>query len=132
MHIPHLAILITMKDLRLIQRITHSEQHKNLFNHTLFHHLRITVLSFIPRDRSLHITIDNTIYTMTPTCTTNVTKPHHLHLFLNPHNKLHYLQHIHNVNEHSIYHLIIIIIYHHHIHNNGRCISPIPPSVQQG
>ena len=74
----------------------------------LFHHLRITVSSpLIPCDRSLYITIDNIVHTLTPSPITSEATPHRFHLFLNQHDRLPYLRHIHNVDEQSRYHLEI-------------------------
>ena len=93
-HISHPVIPITMKHLRKLQGLVHSGKYQNISTRTCFHHLRITTISpLIPRDRSLHITNNNIIYVLTPTGTTNVATPHHLHLFLNPHNCMPYLRH---------------------------------------
>ena len=95
-HICHPVLPITIKHLHTLQRTIHSGQYHNIFNRTLFYHLRITVLSpLVPPDRLLYITIDNIIYALTSTGTTNVDTPYRLHLFLNPHNRMLYLRHTH-------------------------------------
>ena len=111
-HICHPVLPITIKHLHTLQRTIHSEQYHNIFNRTLFYHLRITALSLlVPRDRLLYITIDNIIYALTSTGTTNVDTPHRLHLFLNPHNRMLYLQHTHEVDERTTRYLEITIIF---------------------
>ena len=51
----------------------------------MYHHLHISNQSIhIPRDRSLKITIDNTIYTMTPKSTDTTPTQHTIYLFFNP------------------------------------------------
>ena len=62
----------------------------------------------LPRDRTLHITINNTFYALTPMVTDNATKPYHLHLFLNLHNHMPYLRHTRKVDEWIAHHLDII------------------------
>ena len=74
----------------------------------IFHHLRITATSpLIPRDRSLSITIDNVVHILTPAPLNGATPPHRFHLFLNPHKRMPYLRHTHDVNEHRRYRLEI-------------------------
>ena len=103
------AVPITMKCLHKLQGLIHSGQDQNSFSRTLFHHLHITALSpLVPRDRSLHITINNILYALTPVGTTHIATPHRLHLLLNPHTHLPYLQHIHEVDEKNTYRLVII------------------------
>ena len=58
-------------------------------------------------NKSLHITINNSIYTLTPIGTTIATTPHRLHMFLNSHNRMSYLRHTHNVDEHTSHRLEI-------------------------
>ena len=41
----------------------------------------------------MKISLDNTTHTLTPPRTGTVATPHHLHLYLNPHGRLPYLQH---------------------------------------
>ena len=41
----------------------------------------------------IYITLDNTIYTLTPPRIGSFAVPHHLHLYLVPHDRLPYLQH---------------------------------------
>ena len=72
----------------------------NLSPPTIFHHLRITVASpLIRRDRSLHLTIDNIIYALTPSYATILNTSYRLQLFLNSHNRMPYLLHSHGVSE---------------------------------
>ena len=74
----------------------------------IFHHIHITALSaLVPSDRTLKLSLDNTIHTLTPPRTGNVATPHHLHLFLNPHNRLPYLQHTYDGTDQKPYTLII-------------------------
>ena len=99
-YIYHSFLSITMKHRYTPERLIHSEQHQNLSNQILFNHLRITTSSpLIPRDRSLHLTIYNTIYALTPPCATTMDTPHRIQLFINPYNRIPYLLHIHDVDE---------------------------------
>ena len=95
-HIDHPALPITLKHLHSLHSLIYTGGDDNLFSPINFHHLRITALSpLIPRDRSLHLTIHNIIYALTPPCTTTLDTPHRLQRFLNPHNRMPYLIHIH-------------------------------------
>ena len=107
-HISHPAILIKMKSLHFLHGLIQSLEHHNLSTPTIYHHLRIMMLSpLIPYDRSLYITINNIIYALTPMDTVTVVIPHRIYLFLNPHNHISYLQHTHEVDECTTRHLEI-------------------------
>ena len=107
-HIPHHSLPLTMKQLHTLHGVIQSGENQNLLNRTIFHHLRITVLSpLLPKDRYLHLTVDNTIHHLTTPRTTNVDPPHNLQLYLNPHDRLPYLQHTYTWNEPTSYRLII-------------------------
>ena len=53
----------------------------------------ILYYTLLPSDITLRITFDYIIHTMTPPRTGSVATPHHIHLYLNPHDRLPYLQH---------------------------------------
>ena len=93
-HISHPTLPLSMTQLHKLNSDIHSIQDQSLSLRILYHHLSITAISIItPSDRTLKITIDNTTHTLTPPRKTNVAAPNHLHLYLNPHNRLPYLQH---------------------------------------
>ena len=99
-HTPHPAMLITMKKLYTIQGLVQSDEHQLLPNQTILHYLLLTAVSpLIPRDRLLHLTMDNIVYELILPYATTLDTPHRLHLFLNPHNRILYLRHIHDVDE---------------------------------
>ena len=107
-HISNPTMTLTMTHLHKLHGLVHSVQNQTLSHQVLFHHLRITAMSTLtPSDRTLKITFDNTIHTLTPPDTMSVTKPHHLHLYLQLYDNLPYLQHTHDVDEHFTLHLII-------------------------
>ena len=90
---------LAVRHIHTIQRLIHTGQHQHLSTRILFHHLRITVLlTLVPCDMSVHITIDNNLYTLIPPRPSNMDASHRLHLFLNPHDHLSYLRHIYDVN----------------------------------
>ena len=95
-HIAHPVLPLTMKNLHsLHNRTPLSISH-------LFHHLRIIATSpLIPCDRSLYVTIDNVVHILTLPSLSGVTTSSRLHIFLNPHDDLPYLRHIHEVDEKS-------------------------------
>ena len=107
-YIYHPVMSITMKHLHTLQHLIHKEQHQKLSNQTLYHHLRITASSpLIPRDRSLHVTIDNNTYALTFPCATTMDTRYRLHLFLNPYNCMSYLRHTHEIDKRKTRHLEI-------------------------
>ena len=107
-YIYHLVLPITMRHINIFHGNMRLDQSHRLFNQLVFHHLRITVVSpLILQDRSLHLTIDNVIYALTPPCADIMATPHRLHFFLNPHNRMPYLQHTNDVDAQSTYHLVI-------------------------
>ena len=66
----------------------------------MFHHLCITATSpLLPCDRTVYITVNQITYQLTPTKVVNTAVPHHLHLFLNPHNRNPYLLHKHRITD---------------------------------
>ena len=66
----------------------------------LFHHLCITAASpLIPHDRTVYVTVNQITYPLTPTRAAHTATPHHLHLFLNPHNRHPYLLHTHRLTD---------------------------------
>ena len=98
----------TEKNPTTLLSLIRSIQDQTLSQRILFHHLRITAISIItPNDRTLKITLDNTIHTLTPPRTGSVAIPHHLHLYLNPHNRLPYLQHTCNGTGKKSNHVIV-------------------------
>ena len=76
----------------ILNGLIQASLNQNLKHRVIFHHLRIIAMStLLPSDRTLKITLDNTIHTLTPPHTRSVAIPHHLHLYLNPHDRLPYL-----------------------------------------
>ena len=93
-NLSHPMLLLSMTQLHKLNSEIQSLQNQTLSQRILFHYLRITAISIItPSDRTLKITLDNTTHKLTPPQIGNVATPHHLHLYLNPHNCLPYLQH---------------------------------------
>ena len=95
-HIPHPTMTLPTTELFQLQGILQSGTDHALSHRLLFHYLHITAQSpLIPRDRSLHLTVDRTTHAMTPPHPSQETPPHRLHLFLNPRGREPYLSHIH-------------------------------------
>ena len=87
-HISHPALPLTMKNLHSL----HDLNHLTILH--MFNHLCITTVSpLIPRDRTVYVTVHQITYPLTPAT------PHHLHLFLNPHNRHPYLLHTHRLTD---------------------------------
>ena len=87
-HISHPPLTLTMTHLHKLHSLINSIQDQTLSQRLIFHHLRITAMStLLPSDRTLTITIDNNLHLLTPPRTGSVATPHHLHLFLNPHDR---------------------------------------------
>ena len=106
-HISHPALTLTMTQLHSLNGLIEVNLDQNLSHLVIFHHLHITVMStIIPSDITLKITLDNTIHILTLPRTGSVTTPHHLHLYLNPHDPLPYLQHTCTGNKPTPYHLV--------------------------
>ena len=56
----------------------------------------------MPRDRSISLTINNNIHSLTPSTPNNPTlRPHHLHLFLNPYQRMPYLLYTYDGGQHT-------------------------------
>ena len=82
-----------MTQVDILNRLIHANLKQDLPYRVIFHHPHITSMStIIPSDRTLTITLDNAIHILTPSHTGNVAAPHHIHLYLNPHDRLPYLQ----------------------------------------
>ena len=78
----------------MLDGLIKTNKDQTLSHRVIFHHLLITAMStLLPSDRMLKITLDNAIHIMTPPCTGSVTTPYHMHLYLNPHDRLPFLQH---------------------------------------
>ena len=93
-HISHPTVPLTMTHVYSLHRLLQEKLDRTISHRVIFHHLRLTAMStLIPCDRTLKITLDNTIHILTPPRTGNVTTPHHLHLYLDQHDRLPYLQH---------------------------------------
>ena len=93
-HISYPTLMLTMTQLYSLNGLVQANLNQNRTHLVIFHHLCIATMSTLPPgDRTLKITLDNTIHTLTPPRTGSVATPHHLHLYLNPHNRLPYLQH---------------------------------------
>ena len=102
----HPAMPITSKHTHTFNCNVRLEQHQHLSNRIVLYHLCITVVSLnIPRDRSLDITIENTIYTLTTRGTDDVATSHSLRCFLNLHISMPFLRHTHEVDERITYRL---------------------------
>ena len=83
-----------MTHVHSLNLLVQANQTQDLPHRVIFHHLRITALStLLPSDRTLTITLDNTIHTLSPPRIGGLATSYHLHLYLNPHNRLPYLQH---------------------------------------
>ena len=107
-HLSHPTLPLTMTQLHKLNSDIHSLQDQTLSQRILFHHLRITAISIMtPSDRTLKITLDKTINKLTPPSTGSEATPHHLHLYLNPHNRLPYLQYICTGTEKNSYRVIV-------------------------
>ena len=107
-YIPHLAMPITKERLVTLRGVIRSGTDELLSITLLYHHFRLTAMSeLISDDRKLEPTVDNAIHILTPPQTTNVATPYHLHLYLNPHDCLPYLQHTCTGNEPTSYRLIV-------------------------
>ena len=95
MHIYHPTMTLTMTQLYSLNYLIQAKLDQTLSHRVLFHHLRITAMfALISSNRTLKITLDNTIHILIPPCSTSVATPHHIHFYLNPHDRLPYLQHI--------------------------------------
>ena len=93
-HIPHPDLPFTMKSLHSL----HARQTLNPLH--IFHHLCITAASpLIPCDRTVKVTINQTTYPLTPTRATTTSAPHHIHMFLTPHNRYPYVIHTHRITD---------------------------------
>ena len=107
-HIPHPVMPLTTERLVNLQGSIRSGTDEQLTLALLFHHFHLTALSeLIPNDRTLELTVDNAIHLLTPPRTTSVSTPRHLHLYLNPHDRLPYLQHTYTGNDSTSYLLIV-------------------------
>ena len=95
-HLAHPTLPLTIKNIHSLHNRT------PLSLPQLFYHLRITATSpLLPRDWSLSITLDNVVHILSPPTLNGETPPHRLHLFLNPHNRMPFLRHTHDVDEHT-------------------------------
>ena len=66
-HIPHLTMPLPITQLHRLHGLIQSSQDQTLSRRVLFHHFRITAMStLIPSERTLKISLDNTIHTLTP------------------------------------------------------------------
>ena len=97
-----------MTHLHKLDIIIQSIQDQTLSQRIIFHHLHFTTIStLLPSDKTLKITLNNTIHILTPHRTGSVATPHHLHLYLSPHDRLPYLQHTCTGTEPTSYRLIV-------------------------
>ena len=105
-HISHPTLPLPLTHLHRLHSIIQSAQDQTMPHRVIFHHIHITALSaLVPSDRTLKLSLDNTVHTLTPLRTGNVATPHHLHLYLNPHGRLPHLQHTcagSNLNSHCL------------------------------
>ena len=80
-YITHPTMTLTIKHLIILQ---HTGEHHHISHRIIYHYLRIsTQLILISHDRSMIITIDNTIFTLTPRETNTTATQHTNHVFLN-------------------------------------------------
>ena len=120
-HISHPTMFLLTKHLHKIKGIIRSGMDHTLLHYTFFHHLQIMAMSpLIPRDRSLHITLDNITHARTPPGAASNATPHILHLFLNPHNRFHYLQHTHTIDDRTTHRIEITTSMPSPIHTKRR------------
>ena len=106
--ISHPTLPLTMTQLHSLNGIIQANLNQNLTHRVLFHYLRITAMpTLLPSDRTLKITLDNAIHTLTPPRIGNMATPHHLHLYLNPHDRPPFLQHRCTGNEPTPYRIVI-------------------------
>ena len=107
-HISHPTLPLTMTQLHNLNSLIQSIQDQTLSQRIIFHHIHITAMSILTlSDRTLKITLDTTIHILTPARTRSVIIPHYLHLYLNPHDRLPYLQHTCTGIEPKSYRLIV-------------------------
>ena len=107
-YLSHPTLPLTMTHLHLVHGLIQSSQDQPLPRQAIFHHLHITALSaLVPSDRTLKLSLDTTVHTLTPPRTEHVATPHHLHLHLNPHDRQPYLQHTCDGPDQKPYTLII-------------------------
>ena len=91
-HVFHSTLPLTMTQVHSFNRLIQENLDRTISHRVIYHHLRVTAMStLIPCDRTLKITLDNTIHILTPPRTGSVAIPHHLHLYLDPHDRLPYL-----------------------------------------
>ena len=85
-HRYHSHMALTLRHLRRLRIILCPSDTHQLPLRVLYHQLLISARSpLIPRDRHLSISMDNTIYAMTPNAThDSSTRLHYIQLFLNP------------------------------------------------
>ena len=85
-HIAHPIMPLNLGHLSNLRAWLNPSTNRPISHRIIYHHLLINANSpLVPRDRSLSLTIDRNIYSLTPTVDTTPTlRPHQLHLFLNP------------------------------------------------
>ena len=102
MYIHHPTIPLKLKHLMKLRHILHQENHHRISHRVIYHPLRVSTQStIIPWDRSLNITLNNTIYTLTPRNTETTLTYHTIHLFLNSYQGSPDLQHTYNGRYHN-------------------------------
>ena len=107
-HISHPTLPLTMTYVHSLNRLMHENLDRTISHRVIFHHLHITAMSILlPSDRTLNITLNNTIHILKPPRTGSVATSHHLHLYLNPRNHLPYLEHTCNGTDLTSYCLIV-------------------------
>ena len=108
LHLSHPTLPLTLTHVQHLHDIIQTSHDQPLPQRVLFHHLQITAIStLIPGDRTLKLSLDTTVHTLTPPRTDNVATQHHLHLYLNPHGRQPYLQHTCDGPDQKPYTLII-------------------------
>ena len=92
-HITHPTIPLTIGQLRHLRACLQLSNNTSVSFSIIYYHLLINANSpLVPRDRSISLTINNNIHSLTPSTPNNPTlRPHHLHLFLNPYQRMPYL-----------------------------------------
>ena len=85
-HLSHPHMSLTMGHLLRLHLTLQPNDTHHLPLRVIYHHMHISARApLILRDRFLNLTMNNTVYTMTPTDTHNVsTRLHCIHLFLDP------------------------------------------------
>ena len=112
-HIAHPTMSLTLGHLHHLNACLHLSNKTFIPFRIIYHHLLISAKSpLVSRDRSILLTIDNDIHSLTPIHPITKHRRHFLHLFLNPYNRSPYRLYTfdggqHNLNSAAAQHLTI-------------------------